>query len=531
MNKTKEKYIGILFFVTICLVFIQRFAYNALYYPVMDDWFLYGDIYKNKVADFIVPNEKFAIRPIAGLIDIFVASPLFKHLWTVEIMLSVFMVVGVLSVMYVLRKNDYNVGGIFVLLLCLLPLNFEATYWIAASIRISGSIFFVGISCYMLNGFLEEENKQFVIGYGIVGFITVGFYEPAIVVYAFLSAYLVLKKKNKKYYCILGITFLHILAIGIYYLCNGSSAEMETRGHLLTSGIITHTAKITAKSGEVLTTINLKIFLIGLKQGFSIVVNKKPIIQLFATVIYSVSFGAVSKYMVSENGNFSLKKVCIGIIMIVVGLFVFYILEDTRVTVRSVYFAVIGIGILIEEILMLLSYKIRCVTVAVSVTALSLLFTVSGWGIVDEYQNTSKTDMKIVKQILDLDYNKDVTNVDRNTYLLGAESYYKNVKTVEWFESVRGACSNYADITGCMRHMSGVEFTNNLTPIKDGEIIKLAPYIDTPEICRFFALENDDEVINIVLENYGDYIKAVKENGELYGTFASIDGEQYLFEK
>ena len=42
-----------------------------------------------------------------------------------------------------------------------------------------------------------------------------------------------------------------------------------------------------------------------------------------------------------------------------------------------------------------------------------------------------------------------------------------------------------------------------------------------PEICRFFALENDDEVINIVLENYGDYIKAVKENGERYGTFAS----------
>ena len=80
--------------------------------------------------------------------------------------------------------------------------------------------------------------------------------------------------------------------------------------------------------------------------------------------------------------------------MIVVGLFVFLYFEDTRVTVRSAYFAVIGIGILIEEILMLLSYKIRCVTVAVSVTALSLLFTVSGWGIVDEYQNTSKTDMK-----------------------------------------------------------------------------------------------------------------------------------------
>ena len=37
-------------------------------------------------------------------------------------------------------------------------------------------------------------------------------------------------------------------------------------------------------------------------------VNKKANNTTFATVIYSVSFGAVSKYMVSENGNFSLKK-------------------------------------------------------------------------------------------------------------------------------------------------------------------------------------------------------------------------------
>lgn len=62
-------------------------------------------------------------------------------------------------------------------------------------------------------------------------------------------------------------------------------------------------------------------------------------------------------------------------------------------------------------------------------------------------------------------------------------------------------------------------------------MLNLLRILIQPEICRFFALENDDEVINIVLENYGDYIKAVKENGELYGTFASIDGEQYLFEK
>ena len=72
------------------LMIVQRFL-SGVYKPVMDDWFLYGDLYKgisNRLANFSIPNEKFAIRPLAGVFDCFVNAPLFNHLWIVELFLT-----------------------------------------------------------------------------------------------------------------------------------------------------------------------------------------------------------------------------------------------------------------------------------------------------------------------------------------------------------------------------------------------------------------------------------------------------------
>ena len=81
------------------LMIVQRFLSGA-YKPVMDDWFLYGDLYKgisNRLANFSIPNEKFAIRPLAGVFDCFVNAPLFNHLWIVELFLTFSLLFGSFS--------------------------------------------------------------------------------------------------------------------------------------------------------------------------------------------------------------------------------------------------------------------------------------------------------------------------------------------------------------------------------------------------------------------------------------------------
>ena len=137
--------------------------------------------------------------------------------------------------------------------------------------------------------------------------------------------------------------------------------------------------------------------------------------------------------------------------------------------------------------------------------------------------------MRIVNEILALDTENFAVNPDRNTYLLGAEPYYDDVHSVGWLESIRGACGGYADLTGCLRHVTGVTNTNNLTPVRDDEAISMEYYINSPEICRFFALDETAHVINVsVNETDGGY-EVTEEGGERYGTIIADESGTYRF--
>lgn len=348
-------------------------------------------------------------------------------------------------------------------------------------------------------------------------------------IYLFFVAYLLFKKENKKHLWILLITAVHILSVVLYYIINRSSPAME-RGDLITSGIISHSANLIKMMTDILFPINIKIFMLGLERGINLLIQKKALIQSLAVMIYSVLFGVFAGRLHSRERRFVCKKILPGVLLTLSGVFVFYILKDSRITVRSVYFIFVGFGVIIEEILMLLPYCVRRIIIPITVSVLSAVFAVSGMGTVDKFQNVSQTDKNIVNQILALDKDKFVTNVDRNLYLFGAVSYYKDIETIEYFESIRGACSGYADITGCMWHVSGVSHTNNLTPVKDGETINLSTYISTPEICTFFALDRSENVIKVTLEEMDGVFYIIDENEHLYGTLKNDGGEQYLLE-
>ena len=90
-------------FSALCLMVIQRFLPCLKYGPVMDDWFNYGDLYEKTWSQYVIPTQKLAIRPMAGLFDIFVTAPAFGHLWIIKLLMclmlfaAVFMLYKVLS--------------------------------------------------------------------------------------------------------------------------------------------------------------------------------------------------------------------------------------------------------------------------------------------------------------------------------------------------------------------------------------------------------------------------------------------------
>ena len=82
--------------------------------------------------------------------------------------------------------------------------------------------------------------------FAVFGMLSVCFYEPAIVVYIILTLFIVWNNyKNKKDLLPLAIMAAHIAIIGIYYILNSGSGEIESRGGFLETDILEHTALVT----------------------------------------------------------------------------------------------------------------------------------------------------------------------------------------------------------------------------------------------------------------------------------------------
>lgn len=529
MDKEKDRNIYFLFLSAVCLIMIQRFSFGGRYYPVMDDWFLYGDTYTaaDKLTGFIIPNAKFSIRPLAGMVDIFFIAPLFEHLWIAEAVMTLLLTAGTFLMLSVLRENDFSVGGIFVLLLCLLPLNMEATYWLAASIRISNSMFFTGLAVWLLQKYLTTKKKRFFIGYSAAGFTAVGFYEPAVAVYLFLALYLILKRKNKKLLPILIITAAHIISVAVYYLCNKNSWAME-RGAFITTGIASHGAEITKVMANILGYMNVKLFSLGFERGMYLIIHKKAVIQGLAIALHSVLLGIFSGRLPEREREFAYKKILLGLFLGFAGIVVFYVLEDTRITLRSVYFIFIGFGAAIEELLSAIPYRARRIVVTAAVTVLSAACVVSGIGTADKYRQVSAEDVNIVGQIAESDKN-DAIYGERKIYLFGAVDYYEDIETLRFFENIRGACSGYSEMTGCMWHFAGTSHKTNITPVKNGGKIALKS-TETSAGQAFFALDGGGNVVKVNITQSDAGLEIRDENDNLYGTLIT-GGDEYVYEE
>ncbi len=512
MGKLKKEAFFLMVFSLCCLVFIQRLSQE--YYPVMDDWFLYGDLYKNKM-DFIIPNEKLTIRPAAGLFDMFIIAPLYNHLWIAQCIMSGILIAGTLLCLYMMRRYDFGTGGGFLLAVCLLPLNMEATYWIAASVRIVCSVFFIGLSVLLLQKYFDSAKKRFLIFYFFSGFLTVGFYEPAVAVYVYSGVCLILK--NKKNPALALILLLHASAIAIYYILNKSSVNLEVRGRLLTSGFWEHTKLISKCIQEILGHINIKILVFGLRE--------KAVSRCMTavTAVCSVVFGISSSIWRNKN-KFSIKKTASALGLCIAGAAVFYVLEDTRFTIRAVFFLIIGLSTVISELFNMIPKKTGKVLSAIILSISSFICTISGAGITVQYKDVSERDFNISKQILQLDKSQALNKKDGRIYLMNSVMYYSDVKCTGWYENIRGACSSEGDMRGCIWHTGGVRPEGKLIPVKNEESAYISEGV-------FMGLTEDYKVIGLLCKSveYGYVLNSY--DGQEFGRLINDENGKYKFYK
>lgn len=513
------------------LMLIQRFLSGA-YKPVMDDWFLYGDLYRTipeRINALAAANEKFAIRPLAGLCDFFIVAPLYKRLWLVELILTLSLLVGAFLIIRAVKRAGAAAGGIALCLMCLLPVNMEATYWIAAAVRICYSMLFIGAAVYALSAYYGNGGRMGLALYAIFGLFAVGFYEPAIVIYVLLSAFTVLaNKKTRRDLLPLVITCVQFGVIAVYYIVNSGTGEIQSRGGIVDTNLLEHIETVGNYIKDIFTVYTYEIIIKGWSRGRDTVFGAHALIKTAAVGILSLGFGVFSAAALKKK-KCSVRILIAGIVLFFGGIALNFVLGSERIPLRLVFFSYLGAGIVIEEIIAVLPLAPRRILTGAAVSAAAFVFTVSGAGEVSEYRLVSDFDEYIARQLVDMDTGGNLTNVDRNTYLFGGQHGYEEDDCIHYLDHIRGASGGYAELTGCVRHLTDTAYTNNIVTFTYGDIQILKPWIDMDGICTFYGLEYDKTVVRVSLVPDGENYIVAREDGSQFGRLEKVDETRYQY--
>lgn len=198
--KIRLWYKPVLFWIVCYVMTFGRYLYQGFeYYLQMDDYVQIGVPYTaSEYWHYVCSAGLLNNRPLSWLLDGLLWSR-FSENWALAL--------GLLTLLFVLSafffekvfRRWFGTSSLFTLLYLLLPINFEGAYWISASSRIVTSLFFVALSLWFLDRFIEKGGVWRLLVYFLFGLCSTGFYEQGIVLGVACSLLLMLFTLSGKF--------------------------------------------------------------------------------------------------------------------------------------------------------------------------------------------------------------------------------------------------------------------------------------------------------------------------------------------
>ena len=145
------------------MLMLRACAFGAQYWYQLDDYIQYHNYAAgNDFCSLVEAVGLLASRPLAGIADYFVWSPLFDHMIVgVAIVSALYAVSAVL--MKRLISRYFALSPLFLLVMAMLPLGVEGTYWMSASTRIVVGLLFACLTGWSFAWWLDRAGFQFTL--------------------------------------------------------------------------------------------------------------------------------------------------------------------------------------------------------------------------------------------------------------------------------------------------------------------------------------------------------------------------------
>ena len=453
-----------MFLLLFLLVMVRYCAFGLRYYPQLDDYIQYHNY--TRLYDFSTLQELTGIlssRPLAGIADYFFWSPMFGHMILGVALISALYAAAVLLIWDILGRY-FRTSPVLPVVMALLPLGIEGTYWMSASTRVVTGMFFAALAVRAFLNWLDGKGRGWLVLYLIFQMLPFGFYEQAGLLSVTMTAgAAILERTGKgKPWGRCAAALWSAPAMGLYFLTTrlldnggvyGSRAEMilpvsryywdtvfpEIMGQLRDAFL----------KGGFFTAAK------GFVRGARMVLSGELLLWAAGTAALCVLLGLLARRKEPEEGGDAPLWLALlsGLLLAAAPMSLFLVLKDPWFSLRGTVTSFPGIALLADSLLVRLwdRLALRRGGLSVLAAAAAFVFCLAGASEIRDYRDTYENDQRIARLVLEAEEEPSAGRIG----VLNLEPSYLPNQNFYYHEHIHGCTESGWAFLGLLTALGG----------------------------------------------------------------------------
>ncbi len=461
------------------LLMARACAFGVRYYPQLDDYIQYHNyLNSDSFAALQELTGLLASRPLAGLADYFLWGRMFGCMIVGVALISLLWALTALLFWDILERY-FRVGPIFPVLMTLLPLGMEGTYWMSASTRVVVGMFFAALAARVFLHWLDVGNVGWFFLYLGLQLLPFGFYEQAGILSVTLTVGAAvlewtLRQENPGR-C--AVSLWGAPAMGLYFLFTNlmaSGSAYSSRAEIILPVNHYYWAVFLPNVVKQFRDAFLKGGFLTLAKGFvrsaRMIVSGQLLLWTLAVLGLSVLlWGMVQQQPVGKPKGKGgvLLAVLSGTLLAVGPVSLFLLLENPWFSLRSAVTSFPGLALVGDAALMALwdLFRSRRNVPAVLAAAMAFVFCVAGASEVKDYRDTYENDQRIAALTLDVLLRDGFKLESDRVGILNVKDSYLPNQNFFFHEHIHGCTQSGWAFTGLLKTVGDTEFLPPVTPL------------------------------------------------------------------
>jgi len=472
---------------------LLRFSWQGLQYsPLLDDWIQYHNYARlmGGLRGAVSQLGLLAARPVAGVLDVALWSRFWGRLfWAVALLAALF----TLSAWCFTRLFGRLFGLsslVFPIVYLLIPVNFEATYWLSAATRVIPSLLIAALCGMQTHRAVRRGRALLLLPATLCCLLAACFYEQGFVLAAALMALIGLFWSRDKWIR-LGSVVLPCTAYSMYAAMTaaaGPSALYRSRGALylpfVSEGYFdAHLPELLSQLAAVLKgipSLTLRAFIRGIPMAVL-----RPI-PLFLAICLIGVVAVFCKPDRHQEEDPPLLLSCLFALALMAAAFApFFVVAPPWVGLRALGCCLPGIALLAASMVQMIppfAYRWMAALAAG-------VFMVASASELHDYRATAQWDADVVRAIGEA---HERYRYDRQeaVAVLGLMPSHLTAQNYEWHEHIHGVTESRWALTGALRaHMRDLDVPV-VTPLYEGRVY--GEYADLTQYTSFLLFAQSE---------------------------------------